>query len=81
MPLKVARSRRFFNDYSKLVKKKKKIYVRISSINAFSFLITSIGEATGIDCEYLLDIFLILISFILKLETFISRLISSVFYW
>ena len=80
MPLKVARSRRFFNDYSKLVKKKK-IYVRISSINAFSFLITSIGEATGIDCEYLLDIFLILISFILKLETFISRLISSVFYW
>ena len=55
--------------------------MRISSIKVFSLLITSIGEATDIDSEYLLNVLVILIWCILKLETFISRLISSVFYW
>ena len=50
-------------------------------MKVFSLLITSIGEAADIDCEYLLVILLILIWCILKLETFISRLISSVLYW
>ena len=55
--------------------------MRISSIKVFSLLITSIGEATDIDSEYLLNVLVILIWCILKLETFISHLISSVFYW
>ena len=55
--------------------------MRISSIKVFSLLITSIGEATAIDCEYFLNILVILIWCILKLEIFISRLISSVLYW
>ena len=55
--------------------------MRTSSIKVFSLLITSVGEATGINCEYLLDILLILIWCILKLGTFLSRLISSVLYW
>ena len=46
-----------------------------------SLLITSFGEATGIDYEYLLGILLILIWFILKLETLLLRLVSSVLYW
>ena len=55
--------------------------MRISSIKVFSLLITSIGEATDIVSEYLLNVLVILIWCILKLETFISHLISSVFYW
>ena len=55
--------------------------MRISFIKVFSLLITSIGEATDIDSEYLLNVLVILIWCILKLETFISHLISSVFYW
>ena len=55
--------------------------MRISSIKVFSLLITSIGEATDIDSEYLLNVLVILIWCILKLETFISHLTSSVFYW
>ena len=73
-------SRRFFSGYSRLAKKYY-FYVRISSIKVFSLLVTSIGEATGIAREYLVDILLILIWCILKLETFILRLVSSVFYW
>ena len=47
--------------------------MRISSFKVFSLLITLIGEATGIDCENLLNILRILISCILKLEALISR--------
>ena len=75
------RSRRFFLTATQSQRKFYYFYVRISSIKVFSLLITSIGEATGINCEYLLNILLILIWCILKLGTFISRLISSVLYW
>ena len=77
----VTRSRRFFNGYSKLAKEIYYFCVRISSIKVFSLLVTWIGEATGINCEYLLNVLLVLIWCILKLETFILRLISSALYW
>lgn len=44
-----ARSRRFFNGWSKLEKKIYHFHVKISSIKLFSLLLTSNGEATGIN--------------------------------
>ena len=65
--------------FKRLLKVSKKL--RITSTKVFSLLKTSIGEATGIDCEYLFNILLIPNWCILKLETFASHLTSSVLYW
>ena len=46
--------RRFFNGCSKLAKTNYYFYVRISSIKVFCLLMTSIGKATGTNCQYLL---------------------------
>ena len=45
----VAQSRGFFNGSSKLAKKNYHIYGKISLIKVFNLLLTSNGEATGID--------------------------------
>ena len=55
--------------------------MRRTSTKVFSLLKTSIGEATGIDCEYLFNILLIPNWCVFKLETFASHLTSSVLYW